>query len=152
VPTLPPLVASLAVTEALRIATGAQPSRGVLSLCVWENGFRSARSFTKTLPRAGCPVCARESFPALESQAAAEVVKLCGRRSVQVAPSGRERPDFDALEDRLARVGRVRRSPQLLNADLEDVSLTIFSDGRCVVRGTEDPGRARSLYDRYVGH
>jgi adenylyltransferase/sulfurtransferase len=46
----------------------------------------------------------------------------------------------------------VRRSPQLLNADLEDVSLTIFSDGRCVVRGTEDPGRARSLYDRYVGH
>jgi adenylyltransferase/sulfurtransferase len=96
-------------------------------------------------------VCARASFPALESEGAAEVVKLCGRRSVQVAPSARERPDFDALEERLARVGRVRRSPQLLNADLEDVSLTIFSDGRCVVRGTEDPGRARSLYDRYVG-
>jgi adenylyltransferase/sulfurtransferase len=151
VPTLPPLVASLAVTEALRIATGAQPSRGVLSLSVWGGGFRSARSFESAPPRAGCPVCARESFPALESEAAAEVVKLCGRRSVQIAPSARERPDFDALEERLARVGRVRRSPQLLNADLEDVSLTIFSDGRCVVRGTEDPGRARSLYDRYVG-
>jgi adenylyltransferase/sulfurtransferase len=151
VPTLPPLVASLAVTEALRIATGTEPSRGVLSLSVWRDGFRSARSFEKAPPRVGCPVCARESFPALESQGAAEVVKLCGRRSVQVAPSARERPDFDALEERLARVGRVRRSPQLLNADLEDVSLTIFSDGRCVVRGTEDPGRARSLYDRYVG-
>jgi adenylyltransferase/sulfurtransferase len=151
VPTLPPLVASLAVTEALRIATGAEPSRGVLSLSVWRDGFRSARSFEKAPPRVGCPVCARERFPALESEGAAEVVKLCGRRSVQVAPSARERPDFDALEERLARVGRVRRSPQLLNADLEDVSLTIFSDGRCVVRGTEDPGRARSLYDRYVG-
>jgi adenylyltransferase/sulfurtransferase len=150
VPTLPPLVASLAVTEALRIATGADPSRGVLALSVWRDGFRSVRSFADARPREGCPVCARERFPALESEGA-EIVKLCGRRSVQVAPSARERPDFDALEERLARVGRVRRSPQLLNADLEGVSLTIFSDGRCVVRGTEDPGRARSLYDRYVG-
>ena len=48
-------------------------------------------------------------------------------------------------------LGRVRRSPQLLNADVEGMSLTVFSDGRCVVRGTDDPPRARALYDRYVG-
>jgi adenylyltransferase/sulfurtransferase len=150
VPTLPVLVASLAVTEALRIATGAEPSRGVLAIGVWRAGFRSTRSFENVRPRNDCPVCSHGSFPALEA-GAAEIVKLCGRRSVQVAPPARERPDFDVLEERLARVGRVRRSPQLLNADLEDVSLTIFSDGRCVVRGTEDPDRARRLYDRFVG-
>ncbi|HEU5248490.1 MAG TPA: ThiF family adenylyltransferase [Thermoanaerobaculia bacterium] len=150
VPTLPPLVASLAVTEALRIATGREPSRGVLAVRVWQEGFRSIRSFEDAGPRRDCPVCSRGSFPALQSRAA-EVVKLCGRRSVQVAPPARERPDFDALEERLARVGRVRRSPQLLNADVDGVSLTIFSDGRCVVRGTEDPARARRLYDRFVG-
>jgi adenylyltransferase/sulfurtransferase len=38
-----------------------------------------------------------------------------------------------------------------LNADIEDLSLTVFPDGRCVVRGTDDPARARSYYDRYVG-
>ncbi len=151
VPTLPPLVASLAVTEALKIAVGGEPSRGVLSLRLWEGGFQSNRSFGEARPSASCPVCSGRRFPALEGEGAAEIVKLCGRRSVQVAPSGRERPDFDALERRLARVGRVRRSPQLLNADLDGVSLTIFSDGRCVVRGTEDPGRARRLYDQYVG-
>ena len=150
VPTLPVLVASLAVTEALRIATGAEPSRGVLTLRIWQDGFRSTRFFENVQPRKDCPACSGESFPALEA-GAAEIVKLCGRRSIQVAPPARERPDFDALEARLARVGRVRRSPQLLNADLEDVSLTIFSDGRCVVRGTEDPVRARRLYDRFVG-
>ena len=150
VPTLPPLVASLAVTELLRIATGAEPSRGVLTLRAWD-GFRVVRAFESARPRPDCPVCADGRFPALEERGAAEVVKLCGRRSVQVAPSGRTRPDFDSLEKRLARVGRVRRSPQLLNAELDDVSLTIFSDGRCVVRGTEDPVRARGLYDRYVG-
>ena len=78
-------------------------------------------------------------------------MKLCGRQSVQVTPAGRSRPDFAALEARLAPLARVRRSPQLLNADVEDVSLTIFPDGRCVVRGTSDPARARALYDRYVG-
>ena len=45
----------------------------------------------------------------------------------------------------------MRRSPQLLTADVEGVSLTVFPDGRCVVRGTGDPLRARSLYERYIG-
>ena len=101
---------------------------------------RAAGSSRPPGPRRACPVVrGGRRFPALEGEGASEVVKLCGRRSVQVAPAGRERPDFDALERRLARVGRVRRSPQLLSAEVEDVSLTIFSDGRCVVRGTGDP-------------
>jgi len=81
-----------------------------------------------------------------------EIVKLCGRHSVQVAPAGRERPDFDALARRLSSLGRTRASGHLLTAEVEDVVLTIFSDGRCVVRGTGDIQRARSIYDRYVGH
>ena len=29
--------------------------------------------------------------------------------------------------------------------------LTVFSDGRAIVKGTEEPARARSIYARYVG-
>jgi len=29
--------------------------------------------------------------------------------------------------------------------------MTIFPDGRAIVKGTSDPGVARSLYARYVG-
>ncbi len=151
VPTLPPLVAAAAMTEALRLAVGDAPSRGILSFKVWEEGFVSRRTFQSACPSGSCPVCAGGRFPALEGEGASQIVKLCGRNSVQVAPGGRERPDFEALETRLARVARVRRSPQLLSADLEDVSLSIFSDGRCVVRGTGDPVRARALYERYIG-
>ena len=151
VPTLPPLVAAIGMTETLRLAVGEKPSPGMLFLRVWEEGFRSRRLFSETPPSPACPVCAGTRFPALEGEGASEVVKLCGRRSVQVAPAGRERPDLDALEERLARVARTRRSPYLLSADLDDVSLTIFSDGRCVVRGTGDPSRARTLYERYIG-
>ena len=151
VPTLPPLVAAAAMTEALRLAVGEPPSRGILSLKVWDGGFLSRRTFESARPSASCPVCAGGRFPALEGEGASRIVKLCGRNSVQVAPGGRERPDLEALEARLARVARVRRSAQLLSADLEDVSLSVFSDGRCIVRGTGDPIRARALYERYIG-
>jgi adenylyltransferase/sulfurtransferase len=155
VPTLPPLVASLAMTEVLRLAVGQEPSRGLLTLSVWEEGFASRRLFADAPSSRACPVCRDGRYPAFEDDAegqdASRLVKLCGRQSVQVTPAARARPDFEALERRLAPLGRVRRSPQLLHAEVEDVSLTIFPDGRCVVRGTSDPLRARSLYDRYIG-
>ena len=54
---------------------------------VWDGGFRSRRLFADARPRATCPVCAGARFPALEGEGASEVVKLCGRNSVQVAPA-----------------------------------------------------------------
>jgi adenylyltransferase/sulfurtransferase len=151
VPTLPPLVAAVGMTEALRLAVGSAPARGIVALDVWEGGLRTRRLFADTKPRASCPVCSGTRYPALEGEGASEVVKLCGRNSVQISPAGRERPDFDSLEARLNRIGRTHRSPQLLSAEVEGVSLTVFSDGRCVVRGTDDTARARALYERYIG-
>jgi len=151
VPTLPPLVASIGMTEVVRLAAGAAPSRGLLVMDAWDGALRTRRLFETARPSAACPACARGEYPALREDAASATVKLCGRQSVQVKPAGRGRADLPALEARLSAVGRMRRSPQLLHADLEDVSLTVFSDGRCVVRGTGDPARARALYDRYVG-
>jgi len=151
VPTLPPLVAAAAMTEALRLAVGLPPARGVWQVEAWEGGVSSRRAFESARPSPACAVCAGRRFPALEGEGASDVVKLCGRRSVQVAPGGRERPDFDALEKRLGRVGPVRRSAQLLTADVGGVALTLFSDGRCVVRGTADPAAARALYAKYIG-
>jgi molybdopterin/thiamine biosynthesis adenylyltransferase len=151
VPTLPPLVAAAAMTDALRLAVGLPPARGVWQVEAWDGGVSSRRVFEEARPSPACPVCAGRRFPALEGEGASDVVKLCGRRSVQVAPGGRERPDFDALEKRLGRIGPVRRSAQLLTADVGGFALTLFSDGRCVVRGTDDPAAARALYAKYVG-
>jgi len=157
VPTLPPTVAGIAMTEALRAVAGAPVSPGVLAIRSWEGPWRARRLFETSGPSPRCPACrpdvdrSARRFPALEGEGASEVVKLCGRRAVQVAPASRERPDLDALERRLERVGRVRRSEHLVSVEVEDVNLTVFSDGRCVVRGTGDPLRARSLYERYVG-
>ena len=36
-------------------------------------------------------------------------------------------------------------------ARLDDCELTLFADGRAIVKGTDDPDRARVLYSKYVG-
>ena len=46
----------------------------------------------------------------------------------------------------------VLQTPWLVRAKVDPHhELTVFSDGRAIVRGTTDPGRARSLYARFVG-
>ena len=149
VPALPPLVASLAMSEALRIAVGGSPSRGVLTLSVWEGDVSPVRAFASAGPTRMCDVCAGRRYPSLEGEGASEAVKLCGRNSVQVVSRG-PRPDLDDLARAWSRYGTVQRSPHVLSVPVEDVLLTLFSDGRCVVRGTEDLVRARDLYAKYV--
>ena len=150
VPTLPAAVAAIGMTEALRLAAGERPAPGVLVLTVWSGGFRSRRLFEGAKPSRTCPACAEGRYPALEGEEESETVKLCGRQSVQVARPAGERPDLEALVRRLSRVGPVRRSEHLVSADVEDVQLTVFFDGRCIVRGTSDEARARLLYRKYV--
>lgn len=151
VPALPPLVASLAMSEALRLAVGKAPSRGVLTLSAWEGDISPVRAFAFAKPPVLCDVCAGRRYPALEGEGASEAAKLCGRNSVQVTSRGRSYPDLDRLAESWSRFGSVQRSAHVLSVPVEDVTLTLFSDGRCVVRGTEDLVRARDLYSKYVG-
>ncbi|MGH9440790.1 MAG: ThiF family adenylyltransferase [Thermoanaerobaculia bacterium] len=150
VPALPPLVASLAMAEALRIAVGKPPSRGVLTLSVWEGDISPVRAFASAKPTVMCDVCGGRRYPALEGEGASEAVKLCGRNSVQVAAPGRSRPDLERIARDWAAIGSVQRSAHVLSVPVEDVTLTLFSDGRCIVRGTDDLVRARDLYSKYV--
>jgi len=61
-------------------------------------------------------------------------------------------PDLDSVAARLAPLARsVRRAGPLLRCDIEEHVLTLFEDGRALIEGTADTGRAIALYDRFVG-
>ena len=74
---------------------------------------------------------------------------LCGRNAVQV--QGRGRVDLAALGARLAAVGRARVNEYAVRFAVDEYELTVFADGRAIVKGTSETGVARSLYSRYVG-
>ena len=64
----------------------------------------------------------------------------------------RSRPvDLPALAQRLGTVATVRSNEFALRVALDPYELTVFPDGRAIIKGTTDVGIARSLYARYIG-
>jgi adenylyltransferase/sulfurtransferase len=45
----------------------------------------------------------------------------------------------------------VRRVDTVLRFSAEGHDVVVFQDGRALVHGTEDPGRAKAIYARYIG-
>jgi adenylyltransferase/sulfurtransferase len=142
------VTASLQAVEALKWLSGNRDAvQGTLvAFDLWNRRFRE---MPLPAPDPACPVCSRRSFPALEEDAEDAVV-LCGREMVQVRTAGPF--DLDEWAERLAPFARIERNAFLLRAALtEGETLVLFPDGRVLVRGTDDPGRARSLVARYLG-
>ena len=76
--------------------------------------------------------------------------RFCGRDAVQVRPTNTGDLDLSALAERLRAVGEVQNA-HLVRLIAAPHELTIFRDGRAIVKGTSDPATARGLYARYVG-
>jgi adenylyltransferase/sulfurtransferase len=75
---------------------------------------------------------------------------LCGRNAVQIHE--RARPlDLPQLKAALQPLGEVRVNEFALRFFPGPYEMTIFPDGRAIIKGTNDIGVARSLYARYVG-
>ena len=78
-------------------------------------------------------------------------MSLCGRNAVQIHVAARPL-DLAELKTRLAALGEVRANEFALRFVRAPFEMTIFPDGRAIIKGTTDPGVARSLYARYVGN
>ena len=64
-------------------------------------------------------------------------------------------PHLDALAARLHKHGLVTVNEFMLRTQISEndtqYEITLFRDGRAIVKGTEEPGIARSVYAKYVG-
>ncbi len=141
------LVASIAATEAMKFLVGARSKmrRTLLSWDVWSN---ERAELSVIPPRAGCPTCSGD-FVYLAGEGRPHIT-LCGRNSVQIHE--RQRPvDFAELSLRLQPHGNVRHNEYVLKFSRDPYEMTLFPDGRAIIKGTTDPAMARSLYARFVG-
>ena len=142
------LVASIEAAEALKFLVGAAEKirRTLLSWDVWTNERAEIQAGK---PRAGCRACGERDFVHLEGEGRPQIT-LCGRNSVQIHE--RHRPvDFGEMSQRLKPHGTVRHNDFVLKFWRDPYEMTLFSDGRAIIKGTTDTGLARSLYARFVG-
>jgi bacteriocin biosynthesis cyclodehydratase domain-containing protein len=141
-------VASLEASEAIKILAGkSEALHGRLVSCdVWNGRFQSIR----VARNPDCRACGRREFTYLEGEAQPQIT-MCGRDSVQIHERRRSL-DLDELGRRLAHNGTdVRHNGFLLRFQIPPYEMTVFADGRAIVKGTKDPAIARSLYARFIG-
>ncbi len=142
------VAASIAATETLKILVdaGNQVRRTLLSFDVWWNDRAEIATDT---PRPDCRVCGAHEFAHLAGEGRPHIT-LCGRNSVQIHE--RHRPvDFAEMSTRLGPHGAVRHNDFVLKFWHEPYEMTLFPDGRAIIKGTTDTAVARSLYARFVG-
>lgn len=144
------LVASIAATEALKFlvagVSAPQLRRTLLSFDVWSNEHAE---ISAGKPRSGCRACGERDFIHLAGEGRPHLT-LCGRNSVQIHE--RQRPiDFAEMDRRLQPHGVVRHNDFVLKFWRDPYEMTLFPDGRAIIKGTTDTAVARSLYARFVG-
>jgi adenylyltransferase/sulfurtransferase len=142
------LVASYQVADALKILCGRADlvEAHITRVDIWQGGMRQ----TDAPPRdPECPTCGRGEFPYLD-ESRRDPVTLCGRNAVQIHERA-QAIDLAELGRRLEGLGEVRSNEFALRFRTAPYEMTIFPDGRAIIKGTADPGVARSLYARYVG-
>jgi molybdopterin/thiamine biosynthesis adenylyltransferase len=151
------MIVSFQVTEAIKILTGNfdRVSRKMLHVDVWTNEIHQLDVET-AWERGDCPCCKGRRFDYLEGKAGSSAAVLCGRDAVQLRPRQEAGAvDLAALARRLEGHGSVDANEFLLRAHITDgnkpYELTLFPNGRAIIKGTQEPEIARSIYSKYIG-
>lgn len=151
------IVANHEVAEALKILTGNydRVARTLLNLDLWSNDTMQLK-VAGARDKGDCPTCRHRRFDYLDGKTGSTAATLCGRNAVQLRHRQRaEGIDLEAVGGRLERHGKVRRNDFILQADISDSNkrfeISLFPDGRAIVKGTDDIAEARNIYARYVG-
>jgi len=142
------LIGSIQATEAIKFLIGAKDKlrRTLLSFDVWSN---EQAEIAAAKPRHGCQTCEKHEFVHLAGERRPQIT-LCGRNSVQIHE--RNRPvNFTEMSARLGAHGTVKHNAFVLKFWRDPFEMTLFPDGRAIIKGTDDTSVARSLYARFVG-
>ena len=144
--TLPSLISALQATEAVKYLTGESVTSDLFIVDIWERDFRQVT----VSQREDCSCCVDHDYTFLDN-VTERVTILCGRDAVQVSPVHRESISLEDLAHKLEPAGKVILTPHILFFTVDQFTLSIFCDGRAIIKGTNDEKKAKSLYAHYVG-
>jgi adenylyltransferase/sulfurtransferase len=152
------IIANFQVAESLKILTRHfdRVCPTMLSIDLWSNTMTQLK-VGQVRDHGDCPCCKHQRFEFLDGKAGSSAAALCGRDAVQLRHrQHRDAPNLDEIAQRLRRFGAVVSNGFMLRAEIRDngkpYELTLFADGRAIVKGTGEPSEARGVYAKYVGN
>jgi adenylyltransferase/sulfurtransferase len=152
------IVAGFQAAEALKILCGRfdRLSPRLLTVDPWDNRVAYV-DVSRAREDGDCPCCKGRDFQFLDGRAGSSAATLCGRDAVQLRH--RQQPgqlNLDEIARRLRRHGDVLSNGFMIQARItdagKDYELTLFGDGRAIVKGTAEARVARGIYARFVGN
>jgi adenylyltransferase/sulfurtransferase len=148
--TITVIMGSMETTEALKILLGHIPVGTDSRLRVydaWNN------SLDEVLVRKNpeCPCCVKKNYEYLDTEDREVITSLCGRNAIQITPADPKELSLDEMAEKLEPLGEVKNTPFILIFKTEKEEISLFKDGRAIIKGTNDEKVARSLYARYIG-
>lgn len=142
------VLASVAATEAIKLLTGnGELNSGMIHIDLWDNSFET---FQLAEHNPQCPACGQHEYRFLAAELQSRSAVLCGRNAVQVSVP-QATVDLQRVAQRLQALGEVKQTPYLLRAHIDNYEITLFPDGRAIIKGVDDPDVGRSIYARYIG-
>ena len=144
------MVAAIQSSEAIKFLSGRIDALNdaLTMLDIWEMTFRQVDLGDRD---PNCPACGKNQYDFLDRQAPRQTTDLCGSDSIQIMIDPAPTLSLGDLADRLREAGSVSHNNYLLRFTTNGYQLTVFPDGRAIIKGTTDPAEARSIYSRYIG-
>ena len=141
------VMASIQTAEAVKILLGLSSVRKeLLTVDLWSNHIANINVEKDD----DCPVCVHNKYEYYGKDVGSYTTDLCGSNSVQVVPEKPVKADFSALAERLKRIGTVRLNQFTLMFSDSKYKITLFQDGRAIIKNAIDGNNAKSIYTEYI--
>lgn len=144
-------ISAIQVAECLKLLIGGVEylHGSLIQIDVWANDWRKIKLKG---PAADCACCGNRNFEFLNADFREFAAVLCGRDAVQIAPPNAADIDLFSLAKKMSRHTLVKNNDHLVRFIFEGYDVVVFSDGRAIIKGTDDVVTARSIYAKTVGN
>lgn len=143
------IFASVQALEAVKILTGSNDIRKTLMVMdVWDWNV----DFVAVERNPECITCGQHHYEYLEQRNNLQfTTNLCGQDAFQVLPAQLETIDFQVIAKRLEKAGIVSYNSFMLRFSDGRVEISLFKDGRAIIKNAKNKEQAKSIYSEYIG-
>ncbi len=150
--TITVIMGSIETTEAIKILLGyydeyESKDSNLIVYDTWNH------SFDNILVKKNdeCECCGNENFEYLDSEEQEIITSLCGRNAIQITPADTKELSLSSIGKKLEKLGTVKCSDFIMLFKNDETEISLFRDGRAIIKGTNDEIMARTIYARYIG-
>ena len=150
--TITVIMGSIETTEAIKILLGfyddiESTNSNLLVYDTWNHSFDSIM----VKKNEKCECCGKKNYEFIDSDEQEIITSLCGRNAIQITPADPKELSLKSIGDKLEKLGTVKCSDFIMLFKNDETEISLFRDGRAIIKGTDDEAVARTIYARYIG-